>query len=285
MSRRSVAAAPISNRNALSLLKTWGFTEVGGNGGHVVLALNGHNVQLTAVGRKTPTPWKALRKAAAIVGVPIQDLMRGPKKEKVMSASEAVIAEPLAVVETGASAVAVKEPEPEAKPAAPIQTAVFKCPDAECGKEFDNLKSVRVHQRSHNMVKCRNCNKTMSEPSRAPHEKWCVQRKPDGKLAQKLAAEAAPAEPKATTKPPRGRPKGTTKTVMAERRQRLAKAVETDAREVLAARTGRSIDDETLDTLIGLMFPQGFPANLGALRALTEWVDATERLLTSTGTS
>lgn len=284
MARRSVAAAPISNRNALALLKTWGFTEVGGNGGHVVLALNGHNVQLTAVGRKTPTPWKALRKAAAIVGVPIQDLMRGPKKEKVMSASEAKIAEPLAVVETGTTAVAVAEPEPEANPA-PIQSAVFKCPDEECGKEFDNLKSVRVHQRSHNMVKCRNCNKTMSEPSRAPHEKWCVLRKPDGKLAQKLAADAVTEpEPKPTTKP-RGRPKGTTKTVMAERRQRMAKAVETDAREVLAARTGRSIDDETLDTLIGLMFPQGFPANLGALRALTEWVDATEHLLTKTGSS
>lgn len=288
--RRSAAAAPISNRNALQLLRSWGFQEVGGNGGHTVLAFQGRNVQLTAVGRNTPTPWKALRKAAAIIGVPVQDLMRGPTKEKVMSASEAKIAEPLGVVETGN--VAVLDPPVEAKPAAPIQSAVFKCPADGCGREFDNLKSVRVHQRSHNMVKCRNCNKTMSEPARAPHEKWCVIRKPDGKLALKLASEATPveAEPK-VTKRPRGRPKGTTKAAMAERKRQRERAVAKDRNEATApvraalVIEGMHLDDDTLDTLIGLLFPKGIPGNLAAVTALNEWVQATEHLLGATGPS
>jgi hypothetical protein len=210
-----------------------------------------------------------------------------------MSASEAKIAEPLGVVDTGSN-VAVLDPPAEAKSTAPVQSVTFKCPEDGCGKEFDNLKSVRVHQRSHNMVKCRNCNKTMSEPARAPHEKWCVIRKPDGKLAQKLAAETAPveAEPKVkATKRPRGRPKGTTRAVMAERRAQRERAIQKDRTEASApvraalVVEGIHLDDDTLDTLIGLLFPKGIPGNLAAVTALNEWVQATEHLLGATGPS
>src|SRR5688572_8839148 len=85
------AMAPGSNKEYVDLLKDWGFEERGFNGGHVIMSLNDREVQLTAPGRSTATPYKALRKAAHIAGVPLQTFMKGPNKVSSTSVTDPII--------------------------------------------------------------------------------------------------------------------------------------------------------------------------------------------------
>lgn len=73
----------LNNRQVCKLMRSWGFEEAGGSGGHIVMrhVETDKKVQVTAPGRRTPTPETALRKAAAIVGVPLHDFKAGPPEK------------------------------------------------------------------------------------------------------------------------------------------------------------------------------------------------------------
>lgn len=73
-------ATAMSNHEVRHLFEEWGFEPAGGNGGHLIMRWPATNrrVQITAPGRSTPTPMRALAKAAHTVGVPLSEFKQGP---------------------------------------------------------------------------------------------------------------------------------------------------------------------------------------------------------------
>lgn len=78
------AMTALNNNEVHRLMKDWGFEDLKGTGGHLVMQHEAtqRKVQITAPGRPTPTPTVALKKAAAIVGVSYNEFLSGPKKLK-----------------------------------------------------------------------------------------------------------------------------------------------------------------------------------------------------------
>lgn len=79
MSRKGIA--PLKPAEYVRLCHRWGFVLERGNGGHLVMSYDDRRVQVTAPRRKALTPWKALREAAEVVGVDLQEFLQGPTKE------------------------------------------------------------------------------------------------------------------------------------------------------------------------------------------------------------
>lgn len=77
------AMTSLNNGEVHKLMKDWGFSDLKGSGGHLVMQHEGgKRVQITAPGRPTPTPIVALKKAASIVGVSYNEFLDGPRKLK-----------------------------------------------------------------------------------------------------------------------------------------------------------------------------------------------------------
>ena len=72
----------LSNLEVKKLFEAWGFVSSSGNGGHLRMDLNGKIVQITAPGRSTATPVRALKKGADAVGVTYGEFLQGPTKDK-----------------------------------------------------------------------------------------------------------------------------------------------------------------------------------------------------------
>lgn len=91
-----------------------------GSGGHFIMSYDDRRVQVTAPRRKALTPWKALREAAEVVGVDLQEFLQGPTKKVVPTtpAGEIRVTHPCGCMidEHGwfpCGEHAEKEPEPE----------------------------------------------------------------------------------------------------------------------------------------------------------------------------
>jgi predicted RNA binding protein YcfA (HicA-like mRNA interferase family) len=80
----SNAMTALNNGEVHRLMKDWGFEDLKGSGGHLVMKheASGRKVQITAPGRPTATPTVALKKAASIVGVSYNEFLDGPRKLK-----------------------------------------------------------------------------------------------------------------------------------------------------------------------------------------------------------
>ena len=75
--------APLKPAEYIKLMTRWGFELEKGSGGHWVMSFDDRRVQITAPRRKAVVPYKALREAADVLGVDLQEFLAGPtKKEK-----------------------------------------------------------------------------------------------------------------------------------------------------------------------------------------------------------
>jgi predicted RNA binding protein YcfA (HicA-like mRNA interferase family) len=174
----------LSNRDVVGLLKEWGFVEAGGKGGHAILEYNGRRVQVTAPGRSTQTPYKALRKAAQILGINLKTLLQGkPKMGKVQKVP--VVKEDITVATaTAVEIAAVDTPED------------MTCPV--CGKhDFKTTRGYKGHLRSHETVRCPQCGETFSRQGFPMHSSICTPAKRGRGRPRKPIAEA-PERPKRT---------------------------------------------------------------------------------------
>ena len=99
----------LNSREVDRLFRAWGFVPVKTRGrhagGHKFYAWqveSGSRVAITAPGRAKSTPPMALKKAAEIAGVSVQEFLGGPVKEKVMSEmSEMTEVKEMEIVEEG----------------------------------------------------------------------------------------------------------------------------------------------------------------------------------------
>lgn len=183
------AMTSLSNRDCVELLKGWGFEEIGMKGGHIVMQYEGRRVQLTAPGRSTPTPYKALRKAAQILRISLKDLLGGkpePVKVKEVPLVPNIVQMPKVETptETANEIVDVKE---EAAATAPL----YEC--SVCGKSsFTTGRGFQGHVRSHERVICNRCGKTFSRQGLGSHQAKCSPKRKAGRprtpIAEPLAA-------------------------------------------------------------------------------------------------
>lgn len=170
----------LSNRDCAALLRQWGFEEIGYNGGHLVMEREGRKVQITAPSRSTPTPYKALRKAAKIVGVTLQDFLAGPKREK-KEMPKAIAIRPIAIEQTKEEEVTVTvndiEPVTEDEPRDLFPTdSTLVCPV--CQKSgFKTQRGFSGHLRAHEQVLCNSCGKEFSRQGIGPHSTSCGPKK------------------------------------------------------------------------------------------------------------
>jgi predicted RNA binding protein YcfA (HicA-like mRNA interferase family)/DNA-directed RNA polymerase subunit RPC12/RpoP len=157
------AMVALSNRDCVKLLESWGFREVGYNGGHIVMEYNGKRVQMSAPGRKMPTPYKSLKKAARLIGVTLPEFLAGPTSEpKKRTRWEQPAATPEEEKEETMTAVAVEEP---------VGT-VLKC--SECGKDdFATTRGFKGHLRSHEKATCPHCGTEIVRIGLGAHVKFC----------------------------------------------------------------------------------------------------------------
>lgn len=184
------AMTSLSNRDCAALLRDWGFNEVGYNGGHLVMERAGRKVQITAPSRSTPTPYKALRKAARILGVSLQEFLAGPKQEK-KKMPEAIAIRPIEITKEDSMVSALEEIDaPDMDEPA---TSEFVCPT--CGKAgFTTKHGFNGHLRSHERVVCTMCHKEYSRQGIGPHMSACGDRpkkrgpgRPRHPIAEELA--------------------------------------------------------------------------------------------------
>lgn len=180
------AMTPLSNRDCAALLRDWGFVETGYNGGHLVMELDGRRVQITAPSRSTPTPYKALRKAAKLVGVSLQDFLAGPRREKrkisVPEIPDFDIHDVAVEPKEEEIMTAVVEPEVETV----ADTETFTC--TECGKnDFATARGFMGHVRAHEKVVCNTCGKTFSRMGIGPHRTGCKQPTRQGRRRRPIA--------------------------------------------------------------------------------------------------
>lgn len=155
----------LSNRECAELLQSWGFEEAGYKGGHMILQHQGRRVQISAPGRSTATPQKALRKAARILGISLRDLLdrKAPA--------------------THVERVPVTQQKEEVMTTATLDTYV--CPV--CDKTgFETERGFKGHVRSHETVVCSICSQTFSRQGIGSHAAHC---KPARKPRKKPIAE------------------------------------------------------------------------------------------------
>lgn len=161
------AMTSLSNRDVIALLKEWGFTEAGAKGGHAILEFQGRRVQVTAPGRSTKTPYKALRKAAQILGITLKDLLKG--KPKVVKVEKVPVAKEDITVATAAATV-------EVPTAVDTTDETLTC--QVCGKaDFKTVRGFKGHLRSHEQVRCPQCGDTFSRQGLPMHRSTCKPKK------------------------------------------------------------------------------------------------------------
>lgn len=279
----------LNNRECTELLKAWGFEHSGHNGGHQLFKLNDREVQVTAVGRSTQTPYKAMRKAAQIVGVPLNVFMKGPEpemqqKQKRRHQTEDEVQEQIDKL----SALTETKPEqkktPTVKPGANVPTDL-KCKF--CGAQAAHKKGYLSHQRSHETVECRKCGNTIIRNGLGAHMKYCtgdttravgrVNRSsrvliPSTDAAKELERYETTTNPE--TKPdPEPWPSEVLKVVTA------SEPTNPDARDHV-----KLYGNEEVVALLDLAFPNGLPLNPATLASLAEWVTTTEALIAAAST-
>lgn len=186
---RSGTAIPLSNREIIKLMEDWGFTVVGGNGGHTVLQYNGRRVQVSAPGRSSHTPYKAVRKAANLMGKSIKEFLAGPRKTKVESDVDTPDFMEDLVTEW------VKDGIKEDPLSMEVQTLVLEeftpsdewvCP--ECGKgDFLTDRGFQAHVRAHEQVPCPVCHETFSRAGLGRHQKHCLPKRTVGRPRHPIA--------------------------------------------------------------------------------------------------
>lgn len=108
-----MAASSLSNLECKKLFEDWGFVPVGGNGGHLMMEYqpSGKRVQITAPGRNTPTPMRALQKAAKEVGVSLAEFKAGPPEAPKKPAPQIDLTEPEPEVHSTPQPVVEAKPE------------------------------------------------------------------------------------------------------------------------------------------------------------------------------
>lgn len=179
---------PLSNRDCAALLREWGFEETGYKGGHLVMELDGRRVQITAPARATPTPYRALRKAAKILGITLQEFLAGPKKPSVRKVPSFDIHD-LVEKEEEVSIIDVEEPIGAVEFLEPPMPNLFTCP--ECGKsDFVSVRGFKGHLRAHEQVLCSTCGKMFSRQGIGPHGAACGPKKRGPGRPRRPIAEA-----------------------------------------------------------------------------------------------
>lgn len=172
------AMTSLSNRDCVALLRDWGFEEAGSKGGHMIMQYQGRRVQITAPGRATHTPYKALRKAARILGISLKDLLRG--KQEPLKVPTVPLTE--TEEETVASATSTIE--------VPTDVAVYECPV--CGKsDFKTERGFKGHLRAHETTVCQKCGKTFSLQGMGNHRAKCTPKRRPGHPRSPIAEPLA----------------------------------------------------------------------------------------------
>lgn len=192
------AMTPLSNRDCVALLKQWGFVEAGTKGGHAVLEFNGRRVQVTAPGRATKTPYKALRKAARILGISLKELLEGNQPVKASKPAQVQL-EDIPTEPTTRSSLLPLEPATEPKEEAVVASTVYAC--TVCGKsDFKTERGFKGHLRSHEESQCGKCGKKMSLQGLGSHVARC---RPKRKVGRPRHPIAEPVETKRRGKAPK----------------------------------------------------------------------------------
>lgn len=272
----SKTMSPMSNREIRRLLKDWGFEEAGFMGGHQIMEYEGRQVHITAPGRSTPTPYRALRKAAAVMGVSLRDFLRGPGVRTVDKRRR-----PVGVpVETGPDVlahVAVVE-STDGSVIAELTTPIqWTC--STCGKDdFVTERGFKGHLRGHEFVTCEKCNREVSRLGLGPHRKFCTPALPENDEEEFMAA-SVPKFKRST----RGRPRHPIAEVPEKGRGRGRSGLDLEVPELddvfpePGAFTQPS--EPVVDPMPQMQSMLGTDVTPDVAQAFTNWVEATRELL------
>lgn len=280
---RSKGVTPLSNLQVVNLLRAWGFEEAGYKGGHMVMALQGRRVQVAAPHRsKGETPYKALRKAARILQIPLKQLLAGP-----------IRAEPTKQVPL--------DPAPKEQTVSNVDTEVtaeYRCDD--CGQSFQSKRALSGHATSHKMVRCNVCGNTVVQSGLGSHQRACGPKKrgrgrPRKPIAESVGRTAKTHDvgievpilddldddfPSAETFESLVAPLAVTTGTQVRPRDREALVFREVALNSDTVQDGEEFDDADFDVAVELLFP-GRTLTYEQKETFLAWVNATRALFNS----